>query len=75
MASITYTIPDDKLADFKARFLAAHPVPIDVGTLQPEMSENEWIKEWGLRQFKEACDRGDKILYDKEYTKSDDVIE
>lgn len=46
MASVTYTIPDGKLAEFKLGFLnSCPPTPEWGGT------DNEWIKEWGKLQF------------------------
>lgn len=51
MATITFTIPDQKLEAFKIGFLKRIP-----NTLKDEESElvytdNEWIKEWGKRQY------------------------
>jgi hypothetical protein len=53
MADITFTIPADKIAEFKVGFLKACPVPVDeMG--DPTMSELDWIKEWSRRQFLQA---------------------
>ena len=40
MADITFTIPDEKLVDFKEAFLKIYPVPDDY-----EGTENQWLKE------------------------------
>ena len=59
MPSVTYEIPADKFDQFKEAFFLAQPVPTDeLG--DPLMTENEWIKEWGLRQFKAMYRAGRK---------------
>jgi len=50
VASITYSIPDEKIADFKRAFLKCHPIPVDEKG-NPEMTELNWIKKWGRDQF------------------------
>lgn len=49
MATITFTIPDNKLAEFKAGFLKSHPIPQDDDG-NPLYTENDWIKE-AIRQM------------------------
>lgn len=61
MASITYTIPDAKLAEFKSGFLRIYRVPSDEYG-DPSMTESEWIKEWGKRQFINAYKEGKKQI-------------
>jgi len=50
MATITYTISDEKLNKFKTAFLRNCPVPPDASG-EPAMSDNEWIKESGRLYF------------------------
>jgi hypothetical protein len=61
MAQITYTIPTGKLSEFKIGFLRCYPIPLDEHQ-QPIMTENEWIKEWGKRQFLKAYRSGKQQL-------------
>jgi hypothetical protein len=61
MASITYTISDAKLAEFKLGFLKVVPVPTDdLGN--PTMSENAWIKEAGKKFFVDSYVAGKKLI-------------
>lgn len=57
MATITYTIPNEKLDDFKAGILKLIPnneLKEDTGELR--YTDNQWIKEigkrWFIRQYK-----------------------
>ena len=45
MATITLTIPDNKLAEFKSAYLRQHPIPLDPVTDLPTMTELAWIKQ------------------------------
>lgn len=44
MSKITFTISEDKFEEFKEGFLKCQPTPKD-------MTDNEWIKEWGKQQY------------------------
>ena len=45
MATLTFTIPDAKLADFKAGFLRIFPnQEVDSGGV-PSYTDNQWIRE------------------------------
>lgn len=74
MASITYKIDDGKFNKFKKPFLIAQPVPRDTDD-NPVMSENEWIKEWGLTQFKNAYRRGVAMLVERDVVIDESIIE
>lgn len=64
MANITFNIPDSKINEFKTGFLRACPVPTELvlAVPTPLYTENEWIKEWGRRQLKDAYERGKRLL-------------
>ena len=72
MATITYTIPDDKIAEFKIGFLKFQPVPLNENN-EPIMTEPEWIKEWGRRKFIWAYKNG-KHLTAQEAAIVDDTL-
>lgn len=74
MASVNYTIPDNKLAEFKRGFLKCQTVPLD-SEGNPKMSENEWIKEWGRLQFVKAYQTGIRQIAREELILEEDVIE
>ena len=57
MVTLTYTIQDENLAEFKAGFLIKNPNPPDSG-----LTDNQWIKKWGLRQFVDAYAMGKRML-------------
>jgi len=67
MASVTYTIPDEKLTEFKLGFLKAHPVPCD-DEGDPLFTDNDWIKEWGKRNFMSAYKRGKGLIMQESIT-------
>ena len=73
MADITFTIPDNKLADFKAGFLRAIPVPVEIdGT--PRYGENEWIKLCGKNRYVEAYRRGKKLIAEDSAQTDNEII-
>lgn len=72
MASIIYTIPDELLPEFKKGFLKSCPVFIEEGELP--MSENQWIKEWGKRQFLRAYRKGIKQLAEGRVKYKEDLV-
>lgn len=74
MATVTYTIPDPKLAQFKTWFLAQNPIPLDENK-QPLMSDNDWIKECGKRYFLNICMRGKDRLAVKQAVFDTEIIE
>lgn len=61
MLSITRKISDSKLAEFKTGFLRVHRVPVDEYG-DPIMTEEEWIAEWGLRQYIRAYKEGKRQI-------------
>ena len=79
MAIIAITIPDDKGIDFKLKFLKAYPntelklkagaVPNPItGEYSPsdyeqKYTDNQWIKEWVVRNLKRAYRIGENQLY------------
>lgn len=50
MASITLTIDDENLDEFKIGFLKQCPVPLGADN-EPLYAENEWLKEAGRRFY------------------------
>ena len=78
MATVTYTIPDDKLEEFKVGFLKACPVPIgeneDTGETAPIMSENAWIKEAGKQFFIKQYRKGKEMLAKQAAVYESDLI-
>jgi len=77
MPSMTFTIAPEKYAEFKGAFLLAHNVPIDTDTQMPLMTEEEWIKEWGRRQYWQAYRAGRRLARDRAnpYTTDPDILE
>lgn len=73
MPSITYTIPDEKFAEFKEGFLKCCPVPAlpDTG---PLYTENEWIREWGWRQFVNQYKRGKRQMASEQAVIDEGVV-
>jgi len=59
MPSVSYSIGDEKYADFKQNILAVHPVPIDINN-DPIMSEDNWIREIGRLHFIELNFKGQR---------------
>ena len=73
-AQITFTIDDSKLAEFKEGFLARNPTPLDdEGEIQ--FTDNQWLKEWGKRQYIKAYTRGKGKLAEKAVILEDNIIE
>jgi len=75
MAQITYTIPNDKLTEFKRGFLREHPntPPNETGGIT--YTDNEWIREWGKRMFFSAYRYGKrKILAEGDAGIDEDII-
>ena len=61
MASITYTIPDEKVSEFMQCFLLAEPKPSSLPEEEP-MPDAVWVKLWGKNKFQQAYKKGKKIL-------------
>ena len=57
MVSITLTVEDGKLLEFKESFLREHPIPVDEQG-SPTMNLLDWLHEWGRQQFQLAYQRG-----------------
>lgn len=74
MAKITYTINDSKLDEFKTGFFVFVPVPTDANG-KPEMTENQWIRQWGKMQFLNAYKKGKMMLAHKAVKLTKDIIE
>jgi len=71
MAEITYTIPDEKLDEFKECFLLAEPKPTEIDG-EP-ISDNAWIKKWGRMKFMQAYIKG-KLIKAKQSMEIDKEI-
>lgn len=67
MASVTFTIPNEKYAAFLSAFLSCHPVPLDPNTGKPTMTDNQWVKEWGRLQYWDSYRLGLKRARDREH--------
>jgi len=74
MISITYTISNDKYDKYKESFLIAHPIPRDIEG-NPIMGAGEWIKKWGLIQFKNAYKCGARMLAERNAIIDESIIE
>lgn len=57
MATITFTIQDANYDKFKRAFLKENPAPSDFN-----LGVDEWVKEWGRRQYLSAMERGEYRL-------------
>lgn len=77
MASVAFTIPDEKWATFKEAFLEVHNVPIDPETELPIMGDNAWIKEWGRLMYLSVIRQGFKLVRNKAHpvTHDPEIIE
>lgn len=75
MPQIIYNIPTEKLEEFKIGFLKSSPVPIDDETGLLEMTENEWLKEWGRRMFLQAYKNGKQKLAREELEIDINIVE
>lgn len=65
MPSVTFTIAAEDYAEFKEAFLLCQNVPTDSDTGDPTMSDDQWIKEWGRRQYHDAYRLGRKQVRDR----------
>lgn len=74
MITLTYTIADEKLDEFKAGFLKRCPVPKDEEG-NPLYSDNAWIKEWGRRQFMSRYKGGKQSLATQTAIIENNIIE
>lgn len=68
MAKLIYTIPDEKLDEFKEGFLKCQPTPND-------MTDNEWIKKWGRIQFMQAYRIGKQQLAREQVIIDENIME
>lgn len=75
MISITYSIPNDKVEEFRAGFLKCNPIPVMLGEEQPSMTAKQWIKEWGKQQFLNAYRVGKQQMAREQMTIEDNLIE
>ena len=83
---ITHTIPDAKVVEFSAGFLAKCPIPQIpdpewipgfVGEPQPMINEytpKEWITEWMRRDVIRAYRHGKKLLAEQAAIIDEDII-
>jgi len=67
MAQITYTLPDDKIDEFKRGFLKVYPTP-------EGMTDAQWIKQWGKEQFLNAYMAGKQITANESVAIEKDLI-
>ena len=64
MAELTYTIPNDKLAEYISDYVYVHkntetiPDPDNVGETLPKYTDNEWVREHILRSIRGQIVRG-----------------
>lgn len=65
MPSVTFTIAAEDYVEFKEAFLLCYNVPIDRDTGDPVMADDQWIKEWGRRQYLAAYSLGRKQARDR----------
>ena len=65
MPSITFSIAAEDYDEFKEAFLLCQMVPVDDATGDPIMTDNQWIKEWGRRQYHDAYRLGRRIVRDR----------
>ena len=70
MASITLTIPDDKVTEFREAFLKDCPKPPD----KTAMTDTEWIHYWILSVVKAAYIRGRNKRAEEAATYDEDII-
>jgi hypothetical protein len=75
MASVTITIPDAKLAEFKVGFLKCNPVPTDEDTGDPLFTEDAWMKEWARREYLKMYSRGKRQIATETATLDNDIVE
>lgn len=70
MANITITVPDDKVAELKAAFLASTPKPEDfVGT------DVQWIKAWIRLMVLDRVRKGKKIIANQSLPAVDGLVD
>jgi len=64
MAELTYTIPNDKLAEYISDYVYVHkntetiPDPDNEGQTLPKYTDNEWVREHILRSIRGQIVRG-----------------
>jgi len=68
--NIIFTINDLDYLDFKINFLKEQPLPSD-----STLSEDEWIKEWGRRQYLAIVERGKRKLAQELSMVEDKIIQ
>ena len=76
---LTITIPDEKVNDFKAGFLAKCPIPMiedpdNEGETIPEFTPKQWIKEWIRRDVLRAYRFGRKMLAEADAVIDEEII-
>ena len=69
MPDFVFTIPEDKFLEFKEAFLKENPLPID-----SNMTEDEWMREWGRNQYLAAIERGKKRLVQESISVDPSII-
>lgn len=69
-ATITITIPDNKVQAFKDAFLRKYPVPDDNLDGQPDYTELLWFKQWIKRKLIQAVQLGNTLLYQDGYVET-----
>ncbi len=74
MATVTFTIPDNKLADFKVGFLRRIPNNEKNEDSTPMFTDNEWIKEWGKRQYLSKYKDGKQQIANEAASIDNDII-
>jgi len=87
MAIIAITIPDDRVINFKLKFLKVYPnteLKLKAGTVpnpitgeyspfdyEHKYTDNQWIKEWVVRNLKRAYKVGENQLYQNNLVSTD----
>lgn len=72
--TVTYTIADNKIAEFKLGFLKFKPNKELDENGDPKYTDAEWIKVWGKKQFMWAYDNGKSVLAQEASTAQTDLI-
>ncbi len=70
MAQITFTIPNDKIEIAMECFVAAEPIPTNLGG-KPKYTPAQWFRAWVILKTKQAIQKGKNKL---DATKIDDNI-
>jgi len=74
MAKITFTIDDNKLEEFKSGFLKENPVPGLAPKEEKQLTEDQWIKEWGRLQYIRAYKRGKRKIAEDTMSLEQEII-